>query len=455
MFKKIAFGSVGLLLLASPLLASAQTADDYGTAAGGYCPDLSTTFVRGATDASTNGQVTELQRFLTDYYNLPEEGLVTGYFWRNTEAAVIRFQKEHGLPSFGIVGSLTRAKIASVCGSGAVGTDGNPAVTLTTNGHNSSAGTVTFSASDYITNVWTTANADSVSGKYTSTGCTNTAYNATNAPWPPGGTGMNLGLNGTSGGPANPWAGCTTVITVTAKKTTTNATQSANVTNYVTPLSTAAPTLTLTTNGQSSATYNTTDTITNAWNSTGGTSWSGTYTMTNCSNSSLNVTNQPWGENKASGTSGGSAAPYAGCDTTITFTATNSAGSVSKTITNHVNAATANTTSSISVTSGNSTNSRVVNAQFSTNDCSALTVDWGDGTTDTVQLSSSQCGSTMNVQEGHIYSAYNTYTIKLLKAGTQLSSTSYTAAQTSAAAASLSQLASALNAIIAILNSLK
>src|SRR3989338_4426295 len=114
MLKKIAFASAGLILLASSLLASAQTADDYGTVTGGYCPDLSTTFVRGATDASTNGQVTELQRFLTDYYNLPEEGLVTGYFWRNTEAAVIRFQKEHGLPSFGIVGSLTRAKIASV-----------------------------------------------------------------------------------------------------------------------------------------------------------------------------------------------------------------------------------------------------------------------------------------------------------------------------------------------------
>src|SRR3989344_4789781 len=98
-------------------------------------------------------------------------------------------------------------------------------VTLTTNNHDSSGGTVTFSASDYITNVWTTANADSVSGKYTSTGCTNTAYDATNAPWPPGGTGMNLGLNGTSGGPANPWAGCITVITLYAKKKTTNATQ--------------------------------------------------------------------------------------------------------------------------------------------------------------------------------------------------------------------------------------
>ena len=136
MLKKIAFGSVGILFLVAPLLthatspvlcADGQTApnhsdgrcpewtDDYGTSSGGYCPDLSITFSRGATDARTNGQVSELQRFLTDYYDI-NQNIVVGVFGPVTQRYVIRFQREQGLPTFGIVGSMTRARIASVCG---------------------------------------------------------------------------------------------------------------------------------------------------------------------------------------------------------------------------------------------------------------------------------------------------------------------------------------------------
>src|SRR3989344_7020961 len=152
MLKKIAFAGVGLALLASPLLTSADTIsdlqaqiqalvaqiaalqgqtkpvaptpplqpDDYGTGTtvGNYCPNLSITMRKGSRDATTGGQVIDLQTFLAGYYDLPEEGLVTGYFGRNTEAAVIRFQRQYSLPAFGIVGSLTRAKIAQVCGGG-------------------------------------------------------------------------------------------------------------------------------------------------------------------------------------------------------------------------------------------------------------------------------------------------------------------------------------------------
>ena len=152
MLKKIAFAGVGLALLASPLLTSADTIsdlqaqiqalvaqiaalqgqtkpvaptpplqpDDYGTGTtvGNYCPNLSITMRKGSRDATTGGQVIDLQTFLAGYYDLPEEGLVTGYFGRNTEAAVIRFQKQYSLPAFGIVGSLTRAKIGQVCGGG-------------------------------------------------------------------------------------------------------------------------------------------------------------------------------------------------------------------------------------------------------------------------------------------------------------------------------------------------
>ena len=136
MLKKIAFGSVGILFLVTPLLTHATSpvmcsdgrtapnhsdgrcpewTDDSGTSSGGYCPNLSTTFIRGATDARTNGQVSELQRFLTDYYDI-NQNIIIGIFGPITQKYVMRFQREQGFPTFGIVGPMTRARIASVCG---------------------------------------------------------------------------------------------------------------------------------------------------------------------------------------------------------------------------------------------------------------------------------------------------------------------------------------------------
>ena len=109
-------------LIQQPTLPATPTQpDDYGTGAtppGVFCPKLSITMQRGSRDLSAGGQVTELQIFLADYYDLNEEDIVTGYFGKLTQATVIRFQQEHGLPAFGIAGSLTRAKIAEVCGGG-------------------------------------------------------------------------------------------------------------------------------------------------------------------------------------------------------------------------------------------------------------------------------------------------------------------------------------------------
>lgn len=98
----------------------AQLADDYGIntfeSVGNYCPELSITIVRGNRDLSANPQVTNLQKFLSAYYDIPSEELVTGFFGRITQDYVIKFQKEQGLPSLGIVGSMTRASIAKACG---------------------------------------------------------------------------------------------------------------------------------------------------------------------------------------------------------------------------------------------------------------------------------------------------------------------------------------------------
>ncbi len=111
--------------------------DDYGTdgtsTSGVYCPRLISTMQRGARDATTGGQVTELQLFLSDYFNLNEEDIATGFFGRLTQSYVVKFQQEKGLPSFGIVGSLTRAKIAEWCGKGQTGTTGTTPTTPNTN----------------------------------------------------------------------------------------------------------------------------------------------------------------------------------------------------------------------------------------------------------------------------------------------------------------------------------
>lgn len=112
------------LILASVMYASAQLADDYGTgtsvARAGYCPSLSITMQRGSTDASTSGQVSQLQRFLIERSYLDIEQ-PTGRYAGMTVQAVIDFQRDQSLPTFGIAGSMTRAAIARVCAGGVSG----------------------------------------------------------------------------------------------------------------------------------------------------------------------------------------------------------------------------------------------------------------------------------------------------------------------------------------------
>lgn len=82
------------------------------------CPTLTTSLRRGMSDAMTNGQVTELQKFFATYYSLSPEDTVTGYFGLVTQRTVVRFQTEQGLSPVGTVGPQTRARIASLCGGG-------------------------------------------------------------------------------------------------------------------------------------------------------------------------------------------------------------------------------------------------------------------------------------------------------------------------------------------------
>src|SRR3989344_2249698 len=176
MLKKIAFASVGVLLLASPLLASAQTVADKealiaallaqvaqlqqeiaelsgniktgisGTA--NTANDIATGSVQcaaithnmglGDTDATTGGDVTRLQQFLvaSGLLTMPT-GVSFGIFGPLTEVAVRQWQSEHGIvksgrpdtTGFGYVGPRTMTALLQACGGSTASNETTPTTT--------------------------------------------------------------------------------------------------------------------------------------------------------------------------------------------------------------------------------------------------------------------------------------------------------------------------------------
>ena len=85
-----------------------------GGTTSGSCPNITTNLKVGDTDASTNGQVTVLQKFLTSHFQL-DGSLVVGTFGPQTENYVKQFQAQSGIEAVGNVGVLTRSAIAASC----------------------------------------------------------------------------------------------------------------------------------------------------------------------------------------------------------------------------------------------------------------------------------------------------------------------------------------------------
>lgn len=83
------------------------------------CSGLTRDLYIGKDDASTNGEVSQLQQFLIREGVYPE-ARVTGYYGTLTAQAVVRWQKAHGMdfvtPTSG-VGTMTRSKMRERCGS--------------------------------------------------------------------------------------------------------------------------------------------------------------------------------------------------------------------------------------------------------------------------------------------------------------------------------------------------
>ncbi|HEY4527283.1 MAG TPA: PKD domain-containing protein [Candidatus Paceibacterota bacterium] len=91
-----------------------KDSEDEDTSGLATCPALTKQLQKGDTDASTNGEVSLLQQFLTDYFLL-DGSLVVGTFGPLTESYVKQFQTFVGLSPVGWVGPQTRAAILAAC----------------------------------------------------------------------------------------------------------------------------------------------------------------------------------------------------------------------------------------------------------------------------------------------------------------------------------------------------
>ncbi len=111
--------SVGIITICSPGAVYAIQVMNDDAQPPAYCPNLTNTLQRGSRDATTGGQVSELQAFLTDYFALADGQILSGFFGRLTQSYVQQFQRAEGLPAYGLVGALTRARISEVCSAGA------------------------------------------------------------------------------------------------------------------------------------------------------------------------------------------------------------------------------------------------------------------------------------------------------------------------------------------------
>lgn len=85
----------------------------------GYCPRFSQTLQPGAKDDGITNQVTQLQKFLADYYKMDRKTIVDGNYASSTNSYTLllvkKFQTEQKLSVTGIVDQNTQVAISKEC----------------------------------------------------------------------------------------------------------------------------------------------------------------------------------------------------------------------------------------------------------------------------------------------------------------------------------------------------
>lgn len=80
-----------------------------------FCPKIVRTVARGRNEATTAGDVGQLQQFIASHFGLDPKDVVSGHFGSTTEAYLRKFQQEQGIPPTNSAGPLTRSAIARLC----------------------------------------------------------------------------------------------------------------------------------------------------------------------------------------------------------------------------------------------------------------------------------------------------------------------------------------------------
>jgi hypothetical protein len=102
-----------------PIILSLRSAQSSSSATGTQCAAFTRDFSLGATDATTGGEVSRLQKFLYGWAMYPDGSMadyVTGYFGPATSRALQGWQIKHGIsittPGVGVFGPKTRATMS-------------------------------------------------------------------------------------------------------------------------------------------------------------------------------------------------------------------------------------------------------------------------------------------------------------------------------------------------------
>ncbi|MDR3571678.1 MAG: peptidoglycan-binding domain-containing protein [Candidatus Pacebacteria bacterium] len=105
--KRHEWGALGCMLIASvPVVAQASSTSS--------CPQLVHPLSLGASDQTTEGEVSKLQQFLSSM-STDTPVMITGYFGQKTATALERFQAENGVVSTGTMTASTSAAIVATC----------------------------------------------------------------------------------------------------------------------------------------------------------------------------------------------------------------------------------------------------------------------------------------------------------------------------------------------------